>query len=133
MSSSVAVAEEEAATEEASVVAVSGEEIETEVSEPKPPRPTLVPPRTAPAKVPFSRDALREAIDLVKQMDPVGVGARDLRECLLAQLYDLKRVDRKNGNGNLAAERNRSTMPSCWSTSICTRYRTSTTRKWPRP
>ena len=105
MSSSVAVAEEEAATEEASVVAVSGEEIETEVSEPKPPRPTLVPPRTAPAKVPFSRDALREAIDLVKQMDPVGVGARDLRECLLAQLYDLKRVDRKNGNGNLAAER----------------------------
>ena len=32
-------------------------------------RPTLVPKRTAPARVPFSRDALREAIDLVKQMD----------------------------------------------------------------
>jgi RNA polymerase sigma-54 factor len=40
-------------------------------------------------------------------MDPVGVGARDLRECLLAQLHDLKRVDRSkngNGNGNHAAE-----------------------------
>lgn len=67
-------------------------------------RPTLVPPRTAPAKVPFSRDALREAIDLVKQLDPVGVGARDLRECLLAQLLNLKTVQRKNGNGHQAAE-----------------------------
>ncbi len=68
------------------------------------PRPTLVPPRTKPAQVPFSRDALREAIDLVKQMDPIGVGARDLRECLLAQLHDLKRFPRKNGNGHHAAE-----------------------------
>jgi RNA polymerase sigma-54 factor len=61
-------------------------------------RPRLVPPRTTPARVPFGRDALREAIDVVKQMDPIGVGARDLRECLLAQLQDLKRLDRKNGN-----------------------------------
>jgi len=67
-------------------------------------RPTLVPPRTAPARVPFSRDALREAIDLIKQMDPIGVGARDLRECLLAQLHDLKRVNRKHSNGNHLAE-----------------------------
>ena len=71
---------------------------------PEIPRPKLVPPRTGPARVPFSRDALREAIDLVKQMDPVGVGARDLRECLLAQLQNLKRVPRKNGNGTLQAE-----------------------------
>jgi RNA polymerase sigma-54 factor len=34
----------------------------------------------------FNRDELHEAIELVRQMDPVGVGARDLRECLLAQL-----------------------------------------------
>ncbi len=67
-------------------------------------RPTLVPRRSGPSRVPFGRDALREAIDLVKQMDPIGVGARDLRECLLAQLQDLKRVDRKNGNGNHLAE-----------------------------
>ena len=76
----------------------------SESAEPQLPRPTLVPPRTAPARVPFSRDALREAIDLVKQMDPIGVGARDLRECLLAQLHDLKRLERKNGNGNHVAE-----------------------------
>ncbi len=91
--STVAVAEEESSVSEAR------SQVEAEV-----PRPTLVPPRTMPARVPFSRDALREAIDLVRQMDPIGVGARDLRECLLAQLHDLKRVDRKNGNGSHAAE-----------------------------
>ncbi len=91
--STVAVAEE--------VTAVSGArgQVGAEV-----PRPTLVPPRTMPARVPFSRDALREAIDLVRQMDPIGVGARDLRECLLAQLHDLKRVDRKSVNGSHTAE-----------------------------
>jgi len=90
----VAVAEEESLVSEA-----QGQEVGPEI-----PRPTLVPPRTMPARVPFSRDALREAIDQVRQMDPIGVGARDLRECLLAQLQDLKRIDRKNGNGNHAAE-----------------------------
>ena len=93
--STVAIAEPEAMPED---------EAEEEVSEPQPPRPTLVPKRTTPSRVPFSRDALREAIDLVKQMDPIGVGARDLRECLLAQLQDLKRVNRKNANGNHVAE-----------------------------
>ncbi len=68
------------------------------------PRPSLVPPRTEPSRVPFSRDALREAIDLVRQLDPIGVGARDLRECLLAQLNHLKTIERKNGNGNHLAE-----------------------------
>jgi RNA polymerase sigma-54 factor len=68
------------------------------------PRPSLVPPRTSPSRVPFSRDALREAIDLVRQMDPMGVGARDLRECLLAQLNRLKTIEHKNGNGNHLAE-----------------------------
>jgi RNA polymerase sigma-54 factor len=88
-------------------VAVAEEEAMVEVEAPvEPPRsrPTLVPRRTAPARVPFSRDALREAIDLVKQMDPIGVGARDLRECLLAQMHDLKRQNRKNANGNHLAE-----------------------------
>ncbi len=90
---SIAVAEEE-----------SSVEIEPIAFEPQISRPKLVPPRTTPARVPFSRDALREAIDLVKQMDPIGVGARDLRECLLAQLHALKHVNRKNGNGNHLAE-----------------------------
>jgi RNA polymerase sigma-54 factor len=68
-------------------------------------RPSLVPPRTTPSRVPFSRDALREAIDLVRQLDPIGVGARDLRECLLAQLHHLKVIERKNGNENHLAEK----------------------------
>ena len=92
-----------------SAIAVAEEETpepppQTEASAPGVSRPTLVPPRTAPARVPFSRDALREAIDLVKQLDPIGVGARDLRECLLAQLHDLKRQNRKHANGNHLAE-----------------------------
>jgi len=64
------------------------------------PRPALVPPRTEPSRVPFSRDALRQAIDVVRQLDPIGVGARDLRECLLAQLNHFRAIDRKNSNGN---------------------------------
>ena len=95
--SNIAVAEEEFS---------AGGLVETpsQSAVPESARPTLVPPRTVPARVSVSRDALGEAIDLVKQMDPIGVGARDLRECLLAQLHDLKRIDRKNGNGNLVAE-----------------------------
>jgi RNA polymerase sigma-54 factor len=38
----------------------------------------------------FTRDDLHEALALVRQMDPVGVAARDVRECLLAQLYFLQ-------------------------------------------
>src|SRR4029077_20602960 len=37
----------------------------------------------------FTRDDLREAIALVQHLDPVGVAARDLRECLIAQLEHL--------------------------------------------
>jgi RNA polymerase sigma-54 factor len=109
--SAVAIAEADAMEEEPVEMESQNAEIEAQLVEPgfngaaQPfKRPTLVPPRTAPARVPFGRDALREAIDLVKQMDPIGVGARDLRECLLAQLQDLKRFPRKNGNGNHAAE-----------------------------
>lgn len=34
----------------------------------------------------FGHAELAEAVELVRQMDPVGVAARDLRECLLAQI-----------------------------------------------
>jgi RNA polymerase sigma-54 factor len=87
----------------AEVDTAAGEE-RSECIDPEIARPTLVPPRNGPARVPFSRDALREAIDLVRQMDPIGVGARDLRECLTAQLQSLKRLERKNENGHQAAE-----------------------------
>jgi RNA polymerase sigma-54 factor len=46
----------------------------------------------------FGRDALHEAIDLVRQMDPMGIAARDLRECLLAQLENLKMHKPLNGS-----------------------------------
>src|SRR5215831_19163835 len=46
----------------------------------------------------FSRQELREAIDLVRQFDPVGVASRDLRECLLAQLEHLKKTRDMEGS-----------------------------------
>ncbi len=58
--------------------------VQQAVLEPAPPEPEPAPEPLGPA--PFSREALREAVELVRQMDPVGVAARDLRECLLAQL-----------------------------------------------
>jgi RNA polymerase sigma-54 factor len=48
----------------------------------------------------FDRAALHEAIELVRQMDPVGVAARDLRECLLAQLRYHQQVHQTRTNGH---------------------------------
>ena len=53
-------------------------------------RPKLLNKPEIPSRALFGRDALREAIDLVRQFDPVGVASRDLRECLSAQLVDLR-------------------------------------------
>ena len=60
-------------------------------------QPKLVPKPELPSKALFGRDALHEALDLVRQMDPIGVAARDLRECLMAQLRDLMRVHDERG------------------------------------
>jgi len=50
---------------------------------------------------PFTLDELREGIEIVRQMDPIGVAARDLRECLLLQLRDLeKQANARLVNGN---------------------------------
>ena len=46
----------------------------------------------------FTRDDLREAIRLVQHFDPVGVAARDLRECLLAQLEYLQKTRDMEGS-----------------------------------
>jgi RNA polymerase sigma-54 factor len=46
----------------------------------------------------FSREDLREAIHLVRYFDPVGVAARDLRECLLAQLDHLQKTRDMEGS-----------------------------------
>jgi RNA polymerase sigma-54 factor len=50
---------------------------------------------------PFTIEQLREGIETVRQMDPTGVAARDLRECLLLQLRDLERqVNNRVLNGD---------------------------------
>jgi RNA polymerase sigma-54 factor len=54
-------------------------------------------------QVNFTREDLHEAIALVQQLDPAGVGARDLRECLLAQLryhQQLAKDQPEEQNGN---------------------------------
>jgi RNA polymerase sigma-54 factor len=52
----------------------------------------------------FNREQLQEALEVVRQMDPPGVGCRDLRECLIYQLryqkQQLDAVHHANGNGN---------------------------------
>ena len=45
----------------------------------------------------FSRTDLREAIRIVREMDPVGVAACDLRGCLMAQLLYHKNVREETG------------------------------------
>jgi RNA polymerase sigma-54 factor len=47
---------------------------------------------TMASRAPFTLNDLHEAIAIVRQMDPVGVASRDLRECLLAQLEYLKQA-----------------------------------------
>ncbi|MBV9669996.1 MAG: RNA polymerase factor sigma-54 [Acidobacteriales bacterium] len=44
----------------------------------------------------FTEATLHEALEIVRQLDPIGVAARSLRECLLAQLHYLRH--RKNGS-----------------------------------
>jgi len=59
-------------------------------------------PQSAPMYQPkFSAADLQEALEVVRQLDPPGVGCRDLRECLLAQLryHQAQLALHKNGNG----------------------------------
>jgi RNA polymerase sigma-54 factor len=54
--------------------------------------------QTAPPRK-FTPEALEEALKVVQSLDPIGVAARDLRECLLLQLKHLQ-AQSKNGNGH---------------------------------
>ena len=61
-------------------------------------------PRANPAYKPnFTAADLQEALQVVQQLDPPGVGCRDLRECLLAQLrfHQAQLEQQKNGNGTV--------------------------------
>jgi len=58
--------------------------------------------RAVPAYKPkFTPTDLQEALEVVRQLDPPGVGCRDLRECLLYQLryHQAQLALHKNGNG----------------------------------
>jgi RNA polymerase sigma-54 factor len=49
----------------------------------------------------FNLADLHEAIEVIRQMDPSGVGCRDLRECLICQLrYQQQLATQKNGDDN---------------------------------
>ena len=48
----------------------------------------------------FTADDLREALDVVSQLDPPGVGCRTLRECLLRQLHHHQQQLVQNRNGD---------------------------------
>jgi RNA polymerase sigma-54 factor len=54
----------------------------------------------------FKVEDLHEALELVRQMDPPGVGCRDLRDCLLYQLryHQAQLASSKNGNGEATAQ-----------------------------
>lgn len=52
----------------------------------------------------FTRDELHEAIEVVRQLDPPGVGCRNLRECLLYQLRYHQAQYERTGNGNGTAQ-----------------------------
>lgn len=46
----------------------------------------------------FSREDLKEAVQLIRFFDPVGVAARDLRGCLMAQLEHLQKTREMEGS-----------------------------------
>ncbi len=100
-------AEDPALTSDVSVLtSVDGEAVEPGFEEPQEPSPShgiMAVPRP-PASPHLTREILREAIALVQQLDPIGVGARDLRECLLAQLNHLQQMHSQKANGNGTGE-----------------------------
>jgi RNA polymerase sigma-54 factor len=67
----------------------------------EPAKPPAAPISPQPFVPNFKLTDLHEAIELVRQLDPPGVGCRDLRECLLYQLrFHQQQLDsQKNGNG----------------------------------
>jgi RNA polymerase sigma-54 factor len=70
-----------------------------EEKEPAPAAPAISTVPVIPAS--FTQADLHEALEIVRQFDPPGVGCRDLRECLLYQLrYHLAQLQHhRNGNG----------------------------------
>jgi RNA polymerase sigma-54 factor len=53
----------------------------------------------------FSAADLQEALEVVRQLDPPGVGCRDLRECLLRQLHYHQQQHVQSKNGDRSGEK----------------------------
>src|SRR6266446_4342118 len=75
---------DDAALAVADEVAFQAEVPRPEQKEPSPPAPAISTLPVVPAS--FTQSDLHEALEIVRQFDPPGVGCRDLRECLLYQL-----------------------------------------------
>jgi len=90
---------DDAALAVADEVAFQAEAPTPEEKEPSPPAPAISTLPVIPAS--FTQTDLHEALEIVRQFDPPGVGCRDLRECLLYQLrYHLAQLQQhRNGNG----------------------------------
>jgi RNA polymerase sigma-54 factor len=56
-------------------------------------------------KATFSPADLQEALEVIRQLDPPGVGCRDLRECLLRQLRYHQQQLTQNKNGDRVGEK----------------------------
>lgn len=84
---------------------------EAAVPPPPPPAPVKSKVLEMPAPPPrFTRQDLHEALEVVRQMDPAGVAARTLRECLLGQIrhYQLVEEDLHGDEGE-----NRQLLADC--------------------
>jgi RNA polymerase sigma-54 factor len=85
---------------EASFALRSGDSAAAAAPAPAPPRPVY--------KSTFTAADLQEALEVIRQLDPPGVGCRTLRECLLLQLrhHQQQLTQHKNGekNGNGTAQ-----------------------------
>jgi hypothetical protein len=100
--------------------------------------PGAAPPRPI-FKPNFTVADLHEAIEVIRQLDPPGVGCRDLRECLLRQLryHQLQLAQTKipirtEIRNPATAPRKFFRMPSPSSTSICARCKARTQKKSPK-
>jgi len=72
-------------------------EAEAPIVAPQPDPDTLVDSKPSDAGAMFTRIELRQAIDIVRQMDPVGVAASDVRGCLMAQLLYHQNLKEETG------------------------------------
>src|SRR5580658_10176547 len=71
------------APSEGSFVSTNGNAAAASAPDPAP----AVQPAPRPAQAArFSAEDLQEALEVIRQLDPPGVGCRDLRECLIRQL-----------------------------------------------